>query len=203
MRLDLWLAQPKTGQGLRAALRVGAVLSGLWTLLAVYGLWSARVGLAAEASRLTETRRRVTDLAQTQRERRRQAERILSVRTGAPDDLGSADLASELAKAARESGVTMLSTKIDAKARATPPPDDQAARSTGGTPATSWTQAPVECAVAGTFSEITAFLERLASLPRVVEVEGGQLTRAGFEPGRNGVVLHWKFTGAVLGLRTQ
>jgi type IV pilus assembly protein PilO len=158
----------------RRALLIGAGAAFLILVMWYFLLWSPRssaVGKARERANAAEAHAQeltlqLKRLKAAQKDEPLKRAKLERLRTAVPDDPALAQLILDVNDAANRSGIDFMSIA----------PAIPVASTTGGPP-----QIALTLSVTGGYFQVIDFLNRLAALPRVVVVDGVNLT-----PGQNG-----------------
>ncbi len=224
MRWDIWLAQSRTADSLRAIVRIAICLCGLWTLAVFYSLWSTESGLTSTQARVSLRQKQVAEMAVSFRQRRQDSFKADGLKTAPPDGPGSAEFTDEIIAVANAAGATVVGARVGgneaaaaaAAAAPAPPaapnvpggaavaavvtPASPAPVGTGAGTAGGWVKAPLECTVEGRYQSLMQFMERLAASPRLFDISSVQLVRTSIDPQTGALRLQMKFSGVLYGL---
>ena len=220
MRGDYWLPPAQQAQLLRNGMRLTAALTVLWGLTTGYLWWGASRELAGEKAEIAARRKHLTEIATEVGRRKAERKAKDSLRSEAPNGMGSSLFAGEISQLATYNRLLLQNFRYGApKVKAPPenaiPPPQGATPAPGATGDAKPTPAPgsektenpdgmepmtYELNGTGDFPALMTFLEQLTELPRVVEIHSLQLTRSGLEPGADRAVLTFHISGAFYGL---
>lgn len=195
MRCDLWLAQPKTETGLRAALRIAAALFAAWAVAVAFGLWSGRSAAGREQTRLAARTRELSTLSGGMTGKRADAERAEHVQTDSPEGAGSAEFTLELSALAQTAGAEVTGVQIGGGDKAAAVSDKSNDKS-----ANDWQQETFECSARGQYAALSRFLDGLTASKRVLEFHTIEIAPAGAGTGADAPTLEMKLSGIVYGL---
>lgn len=206
MRWRLWLTQSNTEGGINAALRVMAALSALWAIAAGYGSFAARRALQTSLTDAAAHRRQIEQTARDSRQKQASVALSKNLRVETPDGAGSPEGEEALGRLAQESSVRLegLRMKTEDHPQAAPAanapnagmpnsatPPNGAAPSNGGNqgggvvsgasaaakdPDDGWKKSKIDCDALGSYSDLTAFLDRLDRTPYVIEIVRADMT---------------------------
>lgn len=207
------MADERTERSLRAVVRGSAYLCLTATLLIGYSLWSVHRALAHEQSESDRRRKQMGEIAAALKEKPGSGDQAASLRTSLPQERGSTEFAAEVSRQAQLSAVRVTDMRLsDGGDTETVPPDGAATNgdetSEEDTPEkdtanADWQGAPFELILSGSYRNLSAFLEGLAVLPRVVELGQIELSRSGLETSGKGALLKMRVTGQFFGLPAE